>query len=321
MAIALHHSEATGSAKVVLLGIANHDGDGGSYPSVETLAKYARFKGWDAEPLDDSKEAKRAADKQRDNAKKSAREAVRKLEAMGEIEVIVNGGGSARTPHHERPNLHIIKLKCPANCDRSAQHRIVDAEVVDNSESDPRGHSPAPGPQPRTPRGHSPAEPSLNHPPMGNSGTTPRESRGDDRETDSADVVDEYASWSPGQKIAEAARRAAEAEAQHKPIKRPDLSRGSGSRSMVPPAPKPPKFDPASVPPKPPPRSPEEDDAVAALMLAARCPARHDAEHLIPATSTICLRCGADAVAATGADRPQPAHQHGDEEQTGPPLE
>lgn len=295
MAIVLHHSEATGSAKVVLLGIANHDGDGGSYPSIETLAKYARFKGYDAEPLDDSKDAKRAADKQRDNAKKSAREAVRKLEAMGEIEVIVNGGGSARTPRHERTNLHIIKLKCPPNCDRSAQHRTVDAEPVDNSESDPRGHSPAPGLQPRTPRGHSPAEPSLNQPPMGNSETTPRESRENDRVSSSNPGDSDYASWSPGQKVAEAARQAAEAEQSHQPIKRPDFSRGSGSRSMVPPAPHVPRFDPRTVPAEPKPRTPEDDAAVERFEAIHVCRAHPSQLHMIPATSTICIRCGIDA--------------------------
>uniref|UniRef100_UPI0004625092 hypothetical protein n=1 Tax=Leucobacter chironomi TaxID=491918 RepID=UPI0004625092 len=216
LALALHHSRAKGSAKLVLIGIANHDGDGGSYPATATLAKYAGFEGWDAEPEDDTPEAKKAAKKRRENAKKAAREAVRKLEALGEVEVITNGGVQGK-PEHERTNLYRILLVCPPECDRSAQHRLVD-----NSESDPRGHSPAPGPQPRTPRGHSPAEPSLNHPPVGNSVATPRESRGDDRETDSADVVDEYAAWSPGQKIAEAARRAAEAEGKHQPIKRPD---------------------------------------------------------------------------------------------------
>ena len=41
IAVCLHHSRATGTDKVVLLGIANHDGDGGSWPAIATLAKYA----------------------------------------------------------------------------------------------------------------------------------------------------------------------------------------------------------------------------------------------------------------------------------------
>jgi len=37
----LYHSEASPRAKLVLLGIANHQGDMGSYPAISTLAKYA----------------------------------------------------------------------------------------------------------------------------------------------------------------------------------------------------------------------------------------------------------------------------------------
>jgi len=37
----LHNSKATGRAKLILLGIANHQGENGAYPSIATLAKYA----------------------------------------------------------------------------------------------------------------------------------------------------------------------------------------------------------------------------------------------------------------------------------------
>jgi len=37
----LYHSKAEGARKLVLIGIANHEGDQGSYPAVATLAKYA----------------------------------------------------------------------------------------------------------------------------------------------------------------------------------------------------------------------------------------------------------------------------------------
>ena len=42
ISLVLNHSKAKGTAKVVLIGIANHDGDGGSWPSHETLARYAQ---------------------------------------------------------------------------------------------------------------------------------------------------------------------------------------------------------------------------------------------------------------------------------------
>ncbi|WP_024357812.1 hypothetical protein [Leucobacter chironomi] len=56
-------------------------------------------------------------------------------------------------------------------------------------------------------------------------------------------------------------------------------------------------------PPRPAPRTPDEDTAVATLM-TTRCHARHHAEHLIPATSTICLRCGTDARSLTHQETP-----------------
>lgn len=41
IALVLNHSKATGRAKLVLIGIANHQGDQGSWPSIATLARYA----------------------------------------------------------------------------------------------------------------------------------------------------------------------------------------------------------------------------------------------------------------------------------------
>lgn len=41
MSLVLNKSKATGRAKLVLLGIANHQGDQGAWPSISTLARYA----------------------------------------------------------------------------------------------------------------------------------------------------------------------------------------------------------------------------------------------------------------------------------------
>ena len=41
VALVLNQSKATGRAKLVLIGIANHLGDQGSWPSISTLARYA----------------------------------------------------------------------------------------------------------------------------------------------------------------------------------------------------------------------------------------------------------------------------------------
>lgn len=41
ISLVLNHSKATGRAKLVLIGIANHLGDQGAWPSIATLARYA----------------------------------------------------------------------------------------------------------------------------------------------------------------------------------------------------------------------------------------------------------------------------------------
>lgn len=101
MAIGLHHSKARPSAKLVLLGIANHDGDGGAWPSVATLAVYASV--------------------DRSNVQR----AITKLEELGEIERVIQAGGFQSTNDWDRPNLYRFKLQCPPNCDRTTAHRIL----------------------------------------------------------------------------------------------------------------------------------------------------------------------------------------------------
>lgn len=99
IALALHHSRAKGSAKLVLIGIANHAGDGGAYPSLETLARYAGV------------------------TVRQAQRALRTLEALGEIRTHVQAGGSADWDDHRRPNRYEVLVPCPAWCDRSPNHR------------------------------------------------------------------------------------------------------------------------------------------------------------------------------------------------------
>ena len=98
MTLALHHSRAKGTALVVLLGIANHDGDGGAWPSVATLAKYARV---------DARTVQRA---------------IGTLEKLGEIRRVIGGGGTNATPDHSRPNLYEVQLRCPDTCDGTKNH-------------------------------------------------------------------------------------------------------------------------------------------------------------------------------------------------------
>jgi len=102
MAIAMHHSRARNSTAVaVLVGIANHDGDGGAWPTVNTLAHYARV------------------------SPRQAQRALNELVALGEINRQVQGGGTVEMAPSDRPNLYHFLLKCPPHCDGSRAHRLI----------------------------------------------------------------------------------------------------------------------------------------------------------------------------------------------------
>jgi hypothetical protein len=112
MATVLHHSQAAGTAKVVLIGIANHAGDGGAWPSIASLAKYARVD------------------------ERSVQRAIRKLEELGEIRVHAQSGGTRSTQDRYRPNRYDILVVCPPDCDRSMAHRCADDEAPETAEQD-----------------------------------------------------------------------------------------------------------------------------------------------------------------------------------------
>lgn len=99
LAAVLHHSRARGTVKLVMVGIANHDGDGGSYPAVSTLARYAN-----CEP-------------------RTVQRALERLVSLGELAVEVQEGGSRDVPDHRRPNRYHVRVACPPWCDRTTQHR------------------------------------------------------------------------------------------------------------------------------------------------------------------------------------------------------
>jgi hypothetical protein len=98
-AIAMNHSRSKGTARLVLLGIASHDGDGGSWPSVATLARYANV------------------------TPRNVQKAVATLEDLHEIRRHQQQGGTVLTDDFRRPNLYEFILRCPADCDHSKQHR------------------------------------------------------------------------------------------------------------------------------------------------------------------------------------------------------
>lgn len=103
LAVVLHHSAAAGTPKVVLLGIANHDGDGGAHPAVKTLAKYANVD------------------------ERSVQRALGVLVDLGEVRVVKRWTYDASGTKRTLTNQYEILVRCPTECDRSFQHRLVSA--------------------------------------------------------------------------------------------------------------------------------------------------------------------------------------------------
>ena len=143
MAVVLHHSQLKGTAKLVLLGIANHDGDGGSWPTIETLATYAN-----ASP-------------------RSVQRALTEAEAAGELTVHHNDGGTHRTRPDRRPNRYVITVECPPDCDGSVNHR----------RSKTRGAEDDPAPQDAPAHEVTPVSPG--EPERDDASDTPQSERGD----------------------------------------------------------------------------------------------------------------------------------------------
>ena len=134
MAIALHHSRATTAvARLVLIGICNHDGDGGAWPTIKTLAKYAGGV-----------------------SDRTVQRAIGELEELGEIRVERNAGGTKNWQEHRRPNLYHVTLICPPECDRSKSHNTATHGVTPvSSRTDKKPH----GVTPVSPGGVTPVSP------------------------------------------------------------------------------------------------------------------------------------------------------------------
>lgn len=94
MSSVLHHSKASGATLLIALGIANHQGDGGAYPSRATLARYGRC------------------------SDRYVKLAIQQLINLGEL-VVQDRAGRNGT------NVYIMSVPCPPDCDRTTNHRPV----------------------------------------------------------------------------------------------------------------------------------------------------------------------------------------------------
>lgn len=85
MARVLNRCPLKGTPKLLLVGIANHDGDGGAWPSVDTLARYCSVD------------------------RRNVQRAITKLVETGWLEVVPQGGGHRDDRSDQRPNLYRIR--------------------------------------------------------------------------------------------------------------------------------------------------------------------------------------------------------------------
>ena len=83
VSLVLNQSKATGRAKLVLLGIANHLGDQGACPSISTLARYANA------------------------SERSVKRDIQELVQLGELKVELQ---NAPTRHQYKTNLYWITI-------------------------------------------------------------------------------------------------------------------------------------------------------------------------------------------------------------------
>lgn len=99
--LVLHHSPAKGTDKLVLLGIANHAGDGGAWPAVETLARYANVH------------------------ERNVQRSIDRLIATGQLVRHLQRGGTLDSHASDwlRPNRYDVVVTCPPSCDGTANHR------------------------------------------------------------------------------------------------------------------------------------------------------------------------------------------------------
>lgn len=129
IAAALPRRGITAAQKLILIGIANHDGDGGSWPGMDTLADYAEV------------------------TRRQAQKLLRQLVDLGLVSVEENAGGTARTRGDRRPNLYRLHLDGASSTtsrdgvSSSAPRGVVQrADGVSSTTPEPSSNHPEPSP-------------------------------------------------------------------------------------------------------------------------------------------------------------------------------
>jgi hypothetical protein len=112
MSLVLNHSKATGRAKLVLLGIANHQGDQGAWPSIATLARYANA------------------------SERSVKRDIQELVELGELLVEVN---AAPVDAQYKPNLYWVTISGVTDSVSGVTGQVIRGDRLGNSGVTPSG--------------------------------------------------------------------------------------------------------------------------------------------------------------------------------------
>lgn len=110
MTVVLNHSRSKGTDRNVLIGIANHMGDGGAWPSIATLCRYAGGV-----------------------EERTVQRSIAALVKLGELAVYPQQGGNRATPNGRRTNRYEVLIACPFNCDRTMNHRLIELPVTQDA--------------------------------------------------------------------------------------------------------------------------------------------------------------------------------------------
>ena len=92
LALSLYHSKSTYSKRLVLIAIANFEGENGAYPSHDTIGRLSGGLN-----------------------RRTVQRAIDDLVQMGELSEIRREG---------QTNLYRVAISCPDNCDRTSNHRL-----------------------------------------------------------------------------------------------------------------------------------------------------------------------------------------------------
>lgn len=151
LAMVMYHSQSTSNARLVMIAIANHDGDGGAWPTIETIARLANC------------------------SERTVQRCLPELVELGELVIEPQAGGTRKTPSRYRPNRYEIDIVCPPECDGTMNHRLTDIPDSrgDNAVTPHRSAGVTPLSPVKTDRGDNPGsqgvtllspEPSYNQP-------------------------------------------------------------------------------------------------------------------------------------------------------------